>query len=138
MNPQLLWYQECKRCAIMIFGDEGETRLPFRSWERPRSLSEPAPRSPSSLGVSGGAPTCAAPSVTPRRTVFVRKRGRCVSALAGEPVTVGRLWPAQPALAGLYSGSCLCNGTPRLQTSFPTFSVGELKEQPSQRNRVSS
>lgn len=72
MSPPLLWHQECKQCAIRIFGDSGETHLPLRSWEGPRSLNEPAPWS-QCLAVSSGAPTCAAPGVTRSRTVFVRR-----------------------------------------------------------------
>lgn len=85
-------------------------------------------------------PRGAVPSVSPA-TVFVPTRGWDVSARGrGLRQQAGCGQSSQLWLAFIGS-SFLCNGTPRLQTSFPTFfffSVCELKEQPSQRNRVSS
>lgn len=52
---------------------------------------------------------------------------------AGERGTVGGGGQCSQLWLAYIASSLLCNGTPRLQTSFPTFSVGELKEQPSQR-----
>lgn len=56
---------------------------------------------------------CAAPQCHREPAVFVQRAGgagrrrgpaaRSVCLRAGELVTVGRLWPVQPALAGLYS-----------------------------------